>query len=518
MQLVELIKILKQYANSILDREGWSIIFELKEEKGKEITLIVKDRFIEFVKAKTKSKETSFEIPTFKEIFGKQDEISKKIVDEKLLKNFEPYTFYTYKQKLLLEIGQIFSKNSELVERCKIAQDNNYSYIDSFSVKNFFSIENIDLKEIKGAREVYFLGENGDGKSLVLMAMHLAFNGREIEKNTSFEFTGKIKEILKSNENIQLRGRDTDHSKYGGERIIYLKNFFAYGVHRGRFSSEKHELYGFMTLYDSELQLYSPEKLLNQIFIHELEKELNNINMAGELKELPNWVSLQTIQNLFHELLEKNVVIEVTGEEVRFKEKNFKLTFNQLSEGYKNIMVWVSDLIYRLQQNQPNTNKLEEFKGIVLLDEVELHLHPIWQRRIIRQLRSFFPKIQFVFTTHSPTIIQGAGEDAIIYRVFRNSKDGKTSASEAYYKKDLDHLMFNTLVISPLFGLDDARVSSKNAASDTSESYLQSRISKRIEEEIKNQKQEGKEFLSDNEIDSLIDKILKEEIKKKKND
>lgn len=518
MQLVELVKILKQYANSILDREGWSIAFEFKEEKKKEITLIVKDRFTELVKTKTKSNETSFEIPAFKEIFGKQDEISKKIVDEKLLKNIDPYTVYEYKQKLLLEIGQIFSKSSALVEICKIAQENNYSYIDSFSVKNFFSIENIDLKEIKGAKEVYFLGENGDGKSLVLMAMHLAFNGREILKNTNFEFTGKIQELQKLNANIQLKGRDTDHSKYGGERIIFLKNFYAYGVHRGRFSSEKHEQYGFMSLYDSELQLYSPVKLLNQIFLLELEKKLDSQNMLGEIEELPNWVSLQTIQNLFHVLLEKNVVIEVSAEGVWFKEKNFKLDFNQLSEGYKNIMVWVSDLIYRLQQNQPNTNKLEEFKGIVLLDEIELHLHPIWQRKIISQLRSFFPQIQFVFTTHSPTIIQGAGEDAIIYRVFRNSKDGKTGASEAYYKKDLDHLMFNTLVTSPLFGLDDARVSSKDATSDTSESYLQSRISKRIEEELKNQKQEGKEFLSDNEIDSLIDKILKEEIKKKKND
>lgn len=514
MQLVDLIKILKQYTNSILDREGWCIAFELIEEKENKIILKVKDRFKETLSEKVKS--TTFEIPSFKEIFEQQNDISKRIENEKLLKNIDPHTVYEFKQRILKELDQIFSKNKGLAELCKSAQENNYSYIESFSAKNFFSIENISLAEIKGAKEIYLLGENGDGKSLVLMAMHLAFNGREIERNTNFEFTGKIQEIIKANKNLQLRGKDVDGSKYGGEKIIYLKNFFAYGVHRGRFTSDNPEKYGFMSLYDNDLQLYSPVQLLSQTYLLELEKRLDKGNMVGEIKELPNWVSLKTIQNLFHELLEKNVEINVSGEGVKFQEKGFELSFNQLSEGYKNIMVWVSDLIFRFRESQPNVSKLEELKGIVLLDEIELHLHPLWQQKIISQLRNFFPQIQFIFTTHSPTIIQGASEDAIIYRVFRNSKTGRTGVSEVFYKKNLDHLMFNSLVTSPLFGLSDARISKTEKDVDTSDNYLQSRISKRIEEELKNQKQEGKVFLSDNEIDSLIDKILKEEIKKKK--
>jgi len=515
MQLSELLKILKQYVNSLLDREGWSIAFELKEEKENKIVLKVKDRFNELAKEKLNLLSTIFDIPSFIEIFEQQSNISKQIENEELLKNIDPYTVYTYKQKLLKDLNEIFIQNKQLGEIYKIAQDNNYSYIDSFSVKNFFSIESIELKEIKGAKEVFLLGENGDGKSLVLMALHLAFNGREIDKNTNFEFTGKIKEIIKANGSARLNARDTDGTKYGGEKIVYLKNFYSYGVHRGRYSSDKYEQYGFMSLYDADLQLYSPERLLNQTFLLEMEKRLDSQNMISEEKDLPNWIPLKTIQHLFQELLESNVVIDVSTKGVKFKEKGFELSFSQLSEGYKNIMVWVSDMIYHFQLSQPKISNIKDFKGVVLLDEIELHLHPIWQRRIIGQLRTFFPNIQFVFTTHSPTIIQGADDEAVIYRIYRNPKTGKTSSSEAYFKKNLDHMMLNSLATSPLFGLDDARISSKTESVDTSNSYLQSRIAKKIEEELQRQREQGKKFISDKEVDDLIEDILKQEIKKK---
>ena len=225
MQLSDLLKILKQYVNSLLDREGWSIAFELMEVADNKIVLNVKERFNELAKQKLNLCSTTFDIPSFIEIFDQQTDISRQIEKEPLIKNIDPYIVYTYKQKLLKDLNDIFIRNKQLGEIYKIAQDNNYSYIDTFSVRNFFSIESIELKEIKGVKEVYLLGENGDGKSLILMALHLAFNGREIDKNTNFEFTGKIKEIIKANKSARLNVRDTDGTKYGGEKIVHLKNF-----------------------------------------------------------------------------------------------------------------------------------------------------------------------------------------------------------------------------------------------------------------------------------------------------
>jgi predicted ATPase len=515
MELKDLIKSLKQYANSLLDREGWSIIVELHEIESDHIVLKIKDRFQQYFQQKS-TKETIYKLNSFEEIFAKKEEISEAIRDEKKLKGVDTYTIFNYKQRILYDIGGVFNRNKELVALYNYALEHNYSYIHSFHVKKFFSIQTIQLDEIKGAKEIYFLGENGDGKSLILMALHLAFNGNYIQHSTSFEFTGKIQQLLKENSEASFYAKDIDGTSYGGEKNIQLKGFCAYGANRGRYSSDTPERYGYMSLYDHNVELYSPEKLLSQLFLFELEKRLDQQNMVGEDKELPNWVPLNDVINLLQTLLENNVEIKVSGGGIRFTEKGYELSFEQLSEGYKNLLIWISDLLYRLQQDQPNIDKIENLKGIVLLDEIELHLHPIWQSKIVAQIRSFFKNVQFIFTTHSPTIIQGASENAVIYRVFRNSSDGKTKVSDPYYKKDLDHLMFNSLVTSPLFGLSNARISKETQSPDTSDSYLQSRINKRIEEELKRQKSEGKEFLSDAEIDSLIDEVLKDELKNDK--
>lgn len=66
-------------------------------------------------------------------------------------------------------------------------------------------------------------------------------------------------------------------------------------------------------------------------------------------------------------------------------------------------------------------------KGIALIDELDLHLHPKWQKTIVKQLKNTFPNIQFVTTTHSPFIIQETDEGEL----FNISEDGKISLSGA---------------------------------------------------------------------------------------
>jgi predicted ATP-dependent endonuclease of OLD family len=370
------------------------------------------------------------------------------------------------------------------------------SYIDSVSIEGFFSIDSIELNDWKGAKEIYFLGENGDGKSLILMGIYLAFNHAFIEENTNPEFTGRIIHLIDENSYVNLSAVDCngqnyryhhhqyEYSNYKSteQNLDYLSNFYAYGVHRGHYNSDDYEKYGIMSLFDDNQKLINPETWLKQLYFEELEQKVANAE-NGVNKSAKKGMSRKVIVELFTELLEKNVEIKVSAEGVKFIEKGFELSFNQLSEGYKNLMVWLSDLVFRLQQNQPLANSLQEFTGVVMVDEIELHLHPIWQRRLVGQLRHAFPNIQFIFTTHSPTMIQGAGEDAIIYRVYRDAKTGKTNVSEPYYKKHLNHLMLNSLITSPLFGLDDARLTNNPICPDTSDSYLQYRVSARVKAE-----------------------------------
>ncbi|WP_130907875.1 MULTISPECIES: AAA family ATPase [unclassified Pseudomonas] len=84
------------------------------------------------------------------------------------------------------------------------------------------------------------------------------------------------------------------------------------------------------------------------------------------------------------------------------------LNVSQLSQGEKSMMALVGDIARRLaMMNQSLDNPLEG-DGIVLIDEVDLHLHPKWQRSLIRQLSETFPNCQFVLTTHSPLVISDA--------------------------------------------------------------------------------------------------------------
>ncbi len=81
------------------------------------------------------------------------------------------------------------------------------------------------------------------------------------------------------------------------------------------------------------------------------------------------------------------------------------LSVNQLSDGEKCLMALVGDLARRLSIANPGLEKPREGVAVVLIDEIDLHLHPAWQRSIIPNLRSAFPNCQFILTTHSPQVL-----------------------------------------------------------------------------------------------------------------
>lgn len=82
--------------------------------------------------------------------------------------------------------------------------------------------------------------------------------------------------------------------------------------------------------------------------------------------------------------------------------------FGMLSDGYRNMVAMVADIAWRACALNPHLRDLapELAEGLVLIDEVDLHLHPNWQRRVLGDLRRAFPRLQFIATTHSPFIVQ----------------------------------------------------------------------------------------------------------------
>ncbi|MDC5809271.1 AAA family ATPase [Vibrio europaeus] len=91
-------------------------------------------------------------------------------------------------------------------------------------------------------------------------------------------------------------------------------------------------------------------------------------------------------------------------------------SFDNLSDGYRNMLAIVADIAHRAARLNPQLGKDAAIStpGIVLIDEIDLHLHPKWQREIINSLRNAFPKIQFIVSTHSPFIVQSLKRGEVI--------------------------------------------------------------------------------------------------------
>jgi predicted ATP-binding protein involved in virulence len=342
--------------------------------------------------------------------------------------------------------------------------------VKNIIIKDFFSLKDISLKNLEKEKEIYFVGENGDGKTTLLQAITLALKGNENE--------GLIINFLKENpyNNLRLSAEDGKNNKYSfASTEKSYKNLFAYGVNRNGVERNKNNLRrdeerSYLTLFFDNQYLKNPEDWLVYL----------DHKLAREEKD---GISLETAKDILKSILSNNIEINVTTSGVIFKERGTELKFEQLSQGYKSVIIWVSDLIIRLSENQPYVLQTEDYRGIVLVDEIEAHLHPKWKYRIVSDLRRWFPKIQFFFTTHSPTVILGASKDAVFYKVYK--EDGITKISEPI--KNVSNLTANSLITSPLFGLEVATAKSasetdkKNVSSDD---YIYQKIHEVIAKKI----------------------------------
>ncbi|SHM26123.1 AAA family ATPase [Rhizobacter sp. OV335] len=125
----------------------------------------------------------------------------------------------------------------------------------------------------------------------------------------------------------------------------------------------------------------------------------------------------RTIEQMVPEA--ESVRFDVAANTLMFNHRNGKKhTFDELSDGYRNVLAISADLAIKAVMLNPQLagEALEHTPGIVLVDELDLHLHPIWQRRIIEDLRRTFPRLQFVCTTHSPFLIQSlrSGDELLV--------------------------------------------------------------------------------------------------------
>ena len=376
---------------------------------------------------------------------------------------------------LLLNILQ---KDIQREQATSKAKKEKIPTIDTINIKNFFSLKNINLNNLKNKKEIYIVGENGDGKTLLLQSIVIGLAGIK---------EGDVFNLIKSQENAEIELSDSSETTYSKNNNNTYPYIFAYGASRYNICQMTEDKTGYLTLFASRYNLRSPIEWLQY---------LDHSEKSGK----PLILSVQEAILLLKKLLNSDIEIEVTPDNVTFTEKGAVVSFEQLSAGYRGVITIICDLIARLYEKQPYVLDIKDFRGLVLIDEVELHLHPKWKYNFMKKLRDTFPLIQFIVTTHSPTVILGASKEAVFYKIYKDN--GEVSISNQIANKGYTN---NSVLSSPLFDMETitSRDYDKVVSNDD---YIYEKIHQVIAQKIK-------EDLNVNEdellklIDQELDKI-----------
>jgi predicted ATP-binding protein involved in virulence len=134
-------------------------------------------------------------------------------------------------------------------------------------------------------------------------------------------------------------------------------------------------------------------------------KRQGNINFElPDLKQVRNAISTIIAPNArvyFSGATSAKLMVEWTMETGEKRE----LLLSQLSAGYRNMLALVMDFARRLAQANPDMENPLAAEAILMIDELDLHLHPTWQQKIIPDLKKVFPNTQIIATTHSPEVV-----------------------------------------------------------------------------------------------------------------
>ena len=195
--------------------------------------------------------------------------------------------------------------------------------------------------------------------------------------------------------------------------------------------------YGTGRLWNVPRDSYSvtdPMQVSNKAGLSRFAGYANSIDPRLSVSELTRWIARQSwithqrngnVTPVF-EAVQRALVAHVEGAtdlyfdaalgEVVVEMDGGKQPFSNLSDGQRCMLAMVGDMAQKAATLNPQYGDkvLQRTQGVVLIDELDLHLHPRWQRRIVGDLRRTFPKIQFICTTHSPFLIQSIQQGQLI--------------------------------------------------------------------------------------------------------
>lgn len=329
------------------------------------------------------------------------------------------------------------------------------AYIHKLEIRNFRAIDELTLdfpEPPSGVCWKMLLGENGTGKSSVLKAAALGLlgepfyvaNGKRLGLTPDKTFNRKTRQkeghvrLVTSKGTIEAAFTKEEGSlKFvsGGEPLsIYLRGYgatrlLAHGS-SGELRQRGAELMNVENLFDPSALLGDAEAWLADL----KQEQFDSVGLT--LKDL-----LQ-IEEIKEPLTRKG---RAGQRQVYLNVGHGPLPLAEQSDGYQAVLALVTDIMAGVPET---LHDMQQASGVVLLDEIDAHLHPRWKMRIVKGLRKAFPNVQFLVTTHEPLCLRGLLEREIALM----KREGK----EVVVRDDIPSpagLRVDQLLTSELFGL-----------------------------------------------------------------
>ncbi|CAA0250082.1 AAA family ATPase [Tenacibaculum maritimum] len=345
----------------------------------------------------------------------------------------------------------------------------NESFITSITVNESRNIRNLDIPLSRERRQHLILtGKNGSGKTSLLLELNKYL--AQVDKGHSKDYSKNLNQ-LKVYEKQLKEGTQNEPQKSQLEKNIKnYKNWIAnFGGTKIDFSNTDEEISNKSTSGEFLLAFFDSKRHVNLI----IPQGINKVNLKKKygLGEKASSNFIQYIVNLkadrsfarddnetetvskideWFERFETRLKSIFNDESLKLhfdrKAYNFNIltekaspfTFNTLSDGYSAIISIVSELLLRMEAHEAKSYDLE---GIVIIDEIETHLHVDLQKKILPFLTDFFPKLQFIITTHSPFILSSVSNATICDLETRTITTDLSNYSydaliESYFKAD----------------------------------------------------------------------------------
>lgn len=348
-------------------------------------------------------------------------------------------------------------------------------FLKKIILKNFKCLADIELSfecgQPSNRKWTLILGENGTGKSNVLKSIALITSG----SNALGELLGNTDSWIRFNETACTIQASLE-TKKGEEREISLS--INRGDNLSKIISNNQEA---LRLIDDAIEMaernyfvvgYGASRRLTSDPFSNFEKSRyggRSVNVRSlfdssfSLNPLASWIidldyrsgqqGIDIVKEALNDFLPDTSFHSIDKEkkQVMFQTVDGIIPLEQLSDGYQNMAAWIGDLLFRVTETFRDHNKPLEARGLLLIDEVDLHLHPKWQRKLIDFISNKLPNFQVVATTHSPLTAQQA--DAGELYALKRSKERNVIEIIPFVGSPKT-LLVNQLLMAPIFGLE----------------------------------------------------------------